>query len=135
MRQPHNGIAHRLTNEAINPRPATFTLNLERFSAQHATTLHHHRVSLPIRCMGGPPPGERDSLTALSALIGSKKNDQLCETRILIQNHASLAKTVWRIPCYQGVCTLLPAATDSQALIKQREGISHCLMVTTASRC
>ena len=48
----YNLPARRLTVEAINPRPATSALNLERLAAQFATSLQQHGASLPICCMG-----------------------------------------------------------------------------------
>ena len=59
VRQPHNLPTLRFTVEAIQPRSASLTLDLERFPTQLATALPEHAPSLSIVAWGSPLRGEK----------------------------------------------------------------------------
>jgi hypothetical protein len=63
----------RLAKQAIAALPTTLTLNLERFPAQSAASLSQHIVSLPIRCTGCTPLGERENARLASHAAGTSK--------------------------------------------------------------
>jgi hypothetical protein len=83
MRHLHNLPARRLTNQAVNALTAALTLTFERFAAQCATSLHNHSVSLPNRCMGPHPRGER----TFGGLVPTKESHKKAITSL----RASLA--------------------------------------------
>jgi hypothetical protein len=74
MRHLHHLEARRLTNQAIDARPATFTANLERFPTQPAASLGQHIASLCFCATGVGNLGERDgALTPESSDCGTQK--------------------------------------------------------------